>query len=188
MDKSAICIVAGSYANRAMVFEKLMDHCCPIIILQSIDESFYRRHLSGFQSLCLIMENKLITTEIQRVSSQYQHVLLPLLDKNETSKKMEIFVTEKDTKQTIAEKIQVLIQLPPQSQEDSQLSDREKEIVKLVAKGLTNKEIADTLFISPHTVMTHRKNISSRLGIKSISGLTVYAILKNLISIEEAQM
>ncbi len=61
------------------------------------------------------------------------------------------------------------------------LSEREKEIVQLVALGRTNKEISDKLFISPHTVITHRKNITSKLGIKTIAGLTVYAILNGLI-------
>jgi len=61
------------------------------------------------------------------------------------------------------------------------LTEREIEVVKLVANGKTNKEIADKLFISIHTVISHRKNITEKLGIKSISGLTVYAILNNLI-------
>ncbi|NJN25796.1 MAG: helix-turn-helix transcriptional regulator [Cyclobacteriaceae bacterium] len=61
------------------------------------------------------------------------------------------------------------------------LSEREIEVIKLVAIGKTNKEIADALFISIHTVISHRKNITEKLGIKSISGLTVFAILNNLI-------
>ena len=67
----------------------------------------------------------------------------------------------------------------------NELSEREKTILKHVAKGLTNKEIADKLFISTHTVITHRKNITTKLGIKTISGLTVYAILNNLISLDQ---
>lgn len=62
------------------------------------------------------------------------------------------------------------------------VTEREKEIVKMVALGKTNKEISDLLFISTHTVITHRKNITSKLGIKTIAGLTVYAILNNLIT------
>jgi len=65
------------------------------------------------------------------------------------------------------------------------LSPRETTIVRLVSMGLTNRQIADNLFLSAHTVMTHRKNISSKLGIKSVSGLTVYAIVNNIITIEE---
>ncbi len=64
---------------------------------------------------------------------------------------------------------------------DHELSIREKDVVALVAKGLTNKEIADNLFISIHTAMTHRKNIARKLGIKTVSGITVYAILNKLI-------
>ncbi len=67
---------------------------------------------------------------------------------------------------------------PPPSM---QLSEREKEVLKLVARGYANKEIAARLFISVHTVISHRKNITEKLGIKSISGLTVYAILNKLI-------
>ncbi len=65
--------------------------------------------------------------------------------------------------------------------EVSSLSERETDVLRLVAKGLSNKEIGETLFISMHTVISHRKNITKKLGIKSISGLTVYAILHKLI-------
>ena len=67
------------------------------------------------------------------------------------------------------------------------ISAREKNILKHIALGLTNKEIADQLFISIHTVVTHRKNITHKLGIKSVSGLTVYAILNNLIAMDEVK-
>jgi len=65
------------------------------------------------------------------------------------------------------------------------LSPRETTIVRHISMGLTNRQIAETLFLSAHTVMTHRKNISAKLGIKSVSGLTVYAIVNNIITIEE---
>ena len=65
--------------------------------------------------------------------------------------------------------------------ENDELTFREKEVLRLVALGHSNKVIADKLFISIHTVISHRKNISEKTGIKSISGLTVYAILNNLI-------
>lgn len=65
--------------------------------------------------------------------------------------------------------------------EVSSLSEREIDVLKLVAKGLSNKEIGEKLYISIHTVITHRKNITKKLGIKSVSGLTVYAMLNKLI-------
>lgn len=62
-----------------------------------------------------------------------------------------------------------------------ELSVREKEILVCVAKGMLNKEIADRFHISIHTVITHRKNITRKTGIKTVAGLTVYALLNNLI-------
>jgi DNA-binding CsgD family transcriptional regulator len=59
------------------------------------------------------------------------------------------------------------------------------QLVRLASMGYTNREIAEKLFLSSHTVTTHRRNISSKLGIKSLSALTVYAIVNNIISIEE---
>ena len=61
------------------------------------------------------------------------------------------------------------------------LSERERDVLILVAKGKTNKEIAAELNISIHTVMSHRKNITHKTGIKSVAGLTVYALLNNLL-------
>lgn len=70
---------------------------------------------------------------------------------------------------------------PESTAGENDLTQREKEILRLVAMGYSNKEIADSLFISIHTVITHRKNITGKLGIKSISGLTVYSIINRLI-------
>jgi DNA-binding NarL/FixJ family response regulator len=64
----------------------------------------------------------------------------------------------------------------------NKLTIREQEVLKMVAQGLTNKDIAEHLYISLHTVISHRKNITEKLGIKSISGLTVYAVMNNLIN------
>lgn len=69
--------------------------------------------------------------------------------------------------------------------ESFELSAREKDVLVAVAKGLQNKEIANQLNISVYTVMAHRKNITRKTGIKSIAGLTVYALLNNLISQNE---
>lgn len=64
---------------------------------------------------------------------------------------------------------------------ESQLSAREREVLHELAGGKTNKEIADTLCISINTVITHRKNISGKLGIHSVSGLSLYAVMNGII-------
>lgn len=61
------------------------------------------------------------------------------------------------------------------------LSSREIEVLVLITKGLINKEIADKLNISLTTVITHRKNITEKLGIKSVSGLTIYAVMNGYV-------
>ena len=66
--------------------------------------------------------------------------------------------------------------------DDVELSKRETDVLVAVAKGMMNKEIADQMNISIHTVISHRKNITRKTGIKSVSGLTVYALLKDLIT------
>ena len=73
----------------------------------------------------------------------------------------------------------------PNTSLDSELTAREKDVLNLVALGHSNKEIADKLFISIHTVISHRKNITEKLGIKSISGLTVYAMLNKIIDTDQ---
>jgi len=94
-----------------------------------------------------------------------------------------------DERDDIYNKLQVLINEKVNSRHSasnlSELSEREKTILKHVAKGMTNKEIAEKLFLSAHTVITHRKNITNKLGIKTISGLTVYAILNNIINLTD---
>jgi len=68
------------------------------------------------------------------------------------------------------------------------LSEREKEIIVQVVKGLSNKEIAEALFISVNTVMTHRRNISRKLQIRSAAGLTIYAIVNGLVNLDDVQL
>lgn len=69
---------------------------------------------------------------------------------------------------------------PVDISDDYELSNREMDVLVLVAKGLSTKEIADKLNISVHTVNSHRKNITHKTGIKSVAGLAVYAMIHNL--------
>ena len=73
--------------------------------------------------------------------------------------------------------------LQPFKQEEDALSERERDVLIQVVNGLSNKEIADVLCISTHTVITHRKNITRKLNIHSTAGLTIYAIVNKLINL-----
>lgn len=75
------------------------------------------------------------------------------------------------------------------SQENSeQLSEREKDVVICIVQGMSNKEVADHLFISVNTVITHRRNIARKLQIHSPAGLTIYAIVNNLVDISSVKL
>lgn len=88
-----------------------------------------------------------------------------------------------DSKQKVVNKIINLLNNNEETTQNDtvELSNRETEVLVRVAKGMTNKDISEVLNISVHTVITHRKNIVKKTGIKSVSGLTVYALLNNLI-------
>ena len=89
-----------------------------------------------------------------------------------------------ESEESLLEKIQQFIEhLDKQSEIlPHELSPRETEVLRLVAKGLMNKEIADRLNISINTVLSHRKNLTAKLGIKTVSGLSFYAMMNGYIS------
>ena len=86
----------------------------------------------------------------------------------------------------ITSKINHLLHTEEEEEKDSEqetLSQREKEIITCVVKGMTNKAIADKLYLSIHTVITHRRNIARKLQIHSPAGLTIYAIVNKLVEL-----
>ncbi|WP_321425697.1 helix-turn-helix transcriptional regulator [uncultured Bacteroides sp.] len=99
-------------------------------------------------------------------SNHIVNIFLP--EKKLTSELMKFFSDNADK-----------MEIPPS---DNDLSAREIEVLILVTKGLINKEIADKLNISLTTVISHRKNITEKLGIKSVSGLTIYAVMNGYVS------
>lgn len=101
-----------------------------------------------------------------------------------TLRQFDVVIDVYDDLQSVLLKLRTALKLNSDSADTNDsynLSDRELEILVAVAKGLTNKEIAEQHDISVNTVITHRKNITRKTGIKSVSGLTVYALLNNLI-------
>lgn len=90
-----------------------------------------------------------------------------------------------DSSDSIREKVIQLINKPEPIKRHDSLSQREKEIIVCVIKGMTNKQIAEKLCLSTHTINTHRRNISAKLDIHSVSGLTIYAIVNKLIELDD---
>jgi len=121
--------------------------------------------------------NKLKNNNVVHLISIYEK-------KSENENKIDLFISGSRIQQIVSEILNSSNNQIVENTESSDLTAREKEVLKLVALGHSNKEIADQLFISHHTVISHRKNLTDKLGIKSISGLTVYAILNKLIDTE----
>ena len=72
------------------------------------------------------------------------------------------------------------------NEKETSLTEREKDVLKLLVIGKSNKEIADELNISIHTVISHRKNITHKLGIKSTAAMAIYAVANNIIDLNDS--
>lgn len=96
-----------------------------------------------------------------------------------------------ETTETMLEKLNRLQHIPLEEEEPpaevGSLSQREKEIIVCVVKGMTNKAIAEKLFLSIHTIITHRRNIARKLQIHSPAGLTIYAIVNKLVELQDIE-
>lgn len=197
MSKISIIIAESSFLIRNGL-DSLLKKYEDIIIKQSIDsrEKIIER-VNILKPDILIINPELCNNNSMDLKKDFfeckkmKIILLSTFKLSPESYNADVAICFHDSRSLIAEKIQnvkdkVDIKNDTKKKKNSDtLSSREKIILQQIALGLTNKEIADKLFISIHTVVTHRKNITHKLGIKSVSGLTVYAILHNLIVMEE---
>lgn len=149
-------------------FASLESHSlsCDVLFMQADILVTFIDRLSAIRSKLIVLSNNAINTPDS----------IPVL---RTSLEQTIFL---DSLNSLLEE-----KLHQQKAQNSKaaLSDREQEVLTLIAKGEMNKTIADKLNISLNTVLTHRKNITAKLNIKTVSGLTVYAILNGLLSADE---
>lgn len=116
-------------------------------------------------------------------------VITSVMDENIT-KSFDESITLFDGPDVLQAKIEKLLEMETVEahvEEAEVLSSREKEILACVVKGLTNKEIAQELFLSAHTVISHRRNIARKLEIHSTAGLTIYAIVNKLVTLEDVK-
>lgn len=129
--------------------------------------------------------------EVRGIKPELKIVALEVgpLDKNARSLYNDV-ISIVDDIPSITSKINSLINIITETDTDEKdsVSIREKEIIALVAKGLTNKEIAEKLYLSVHTVITHRRNIARKLEIHSATGLTIYAIVNKLVDLSEIRI
>lgn len=90
-----------------------------------------------------------------------------------------------DTAATIMETVRRNAMTGEDDDRGKELSPREKEVIVGIVKGLSNKEIASEMNVSVNTVMTHRRNIAAKLHIHTPAGLTIYAIVSDLVKLED---
>lgn len=114
-------------------------------------------------------------TSMAMVALVYEYIDPALLSQFKTV----LDIREKGSR--VAQLLRECCQNESEEEDSYELSERETEVLVLLAKGCSSKEIADKLNISVHTVNTHRKNITRKTGIKSVAGLAVYAMLHNLV-------
>lgn len=156
------------------------------IIVRTTDDFFDYPHLLGY--ILVIISEDLIEEHQAFIEKHYKSAELIKFQIFSTVNKTDDGIYIEDSSAVIQNKIQQSISsfsdgnIGKQTQD---LTPREIDVLKLVALGYTNKEIANTLFISTHTAISHRKNISEKLGIKTISGLTMYAVIKQIIEIKD---
>jgi len=194
--KISFIIVEKSYIVRSGLIQILSNFQETGNITELSDTKLLTDTLTKKQADVVIINAKLTDTipeiilSIREKNEQIRLVVfVGTRRENDDFPAFDLKISVDESKNSIIEKLQFLIKniIPNENSEISgELSDREKEVVKQIALGKTNKEIGEVLFISPHTVITHRKNITRKLGIKTVSGLTAFAILNNLIKIDEA--
>ena len=131
--------------------------------------------------------------DVKKIRKQYPHLLIAYinmyaLDNNTGALydfALNIFENRSQLISTITKQLDQKQITNGNSDEDDPLSERETEVLVQIIKGYTNKEIAEILCISVHTVISHRKNIIIKTGIRSQSGLALYAVSKSLISLDD---
>lgn len=182
---SRIVVIEPSYVLRQGVVALLRENFQDITVVEEESSSIVALLSSkGEDSLFLIsirlyQRNKELLGDLSKrmVFLTYKNMDIPYINYLKTTE--EEFVTTIETA--------LGVRAEEQRDEDDILTESERNVLRNIALGLSNKEIANKLFISVHTVATHRKNITRKLDIKSVSGLTVYAILHKLVAINDIQ-
>ncbi|MFA7626772.1 MAG: LuxR C-terminal-related transcriptional regulator [Candidatus Kapaibacterium sp.] len=188
-------IISNSYLISKSLSEIIIEEFGSVSVVNNLNDfDDFLALLRNTSKKCFIvdwifLEN--FSHSIENLNEEISHIPI-FLNSHQLRKfsKYENYIMLNDDKRKIADKLHKFVEpLNRQIEEDNgsnELSKREKLILQLVAKGDTTKAIADKLNISSMTVSSHRKNICAKLGIKTISGLTAYAIINGLVELNES--
>ncbi|SRR6056297_212625 len=171
------------------VIEEIED--VELIFLDNL--SSVNHHLETLELKCVIIDQTLIEDNHERnlfFQLKKETVCIALTNDQKClpgQKRFDYKINYDADKEKVVPILEQILQKKESPDKTTLLSERETDVLKLVALGFTNQQIAEKLFISKHTVISHRKNITSKLGIKTVSGLTVYAVLNNLIPKDQIQ-
>lgn len=160
-----------------------MDELHECVRMQPVDILLIDPTFGGWFNLTSFKENP------ASVHIKYMALLCSVVDSN-LLKDYDDTVSIYETVETMNDKLSRLQYIPMEEElqpELESLSLREKEIIVCVVKGMTNKAIADKLFLSIHTIITHRRNIARKLRIHSPAGLTIYAIINKLVELQDIE-
>lgn len=150
-----------------------------ISLYRSLDE--FRS--SGEQAEGFIISSEMFVSDLDFFMPRRQKVLVVSDTDISDNSQNKNLIFNGDDEPIVEEKVVRLLEtISHEDVERGELSVREKEVLRLLVKGKINKEIADELCISVNTVITHRKNITSKTGIKSVSGLSIYALMNGISS------
>jgi len=178
----------------ALGLKQLLQHVMPIMTVDTfgsfaeLSTSRVDEYFHFFTAMSIVLENKTFFSAHQRKTI----VLTLSLDTNSQLSEFHCLCINQ-TEQNLVRSLLMLEQhahgkgqhLPtmPKALQQKILSDREVEVMSLIVQGYINKEIADRLNIGLSTVITHRKNIMEKLGMKSVSALTIYAVMHGYVDI-----
>ena len=170
-NQSSVSYDIDTYSKHHSQIDKQLKELKNIIIKYLPSDGLHNNQLTA--TLYDIYNNEEWLSQHAQVE---EHIFIPVIRHLEQESK------QKDVSSKISS------MLSQNTKVDGVLSDREKDVIVSLVQGMTNKEIADHLCISINTVITHRRNIAKKLQIHSPAGLTIYAIVNNLIDISKVKL
>lgn len=174
-------------AGMVSILRKLKDVSCSVV---EIEGDNYFEQISRLHPSVLIVDpvNCAVEWDTIKSASSAPVKIIALLTQQMPKEYLRWFddtLSLYDPANTIIDTVRRSILSDDDDEKGKDVSPREKEVIVGIVKGLSNKEIAAEMNVSVNTVMTHRRNIASKLHIHTPAGLTIYAIVSNLVKLED---